>query len=101
DPDTNTSVQITCHQAPVVTEKLANDTGPAGGPSAYFSDLLTTDPTVTGTAVASTGLIIAKLEAAVDNGSYMDITSHPGADQYTWNPQTWTPPIPLSAVLHT
>jgi hypothetical protein len=30
DSDTTTSVQITCHQAPAVTEMLAHDTGPAG-----------------------------------------------------------------------
>jgi RHS repeat-associated protein len=95
DPDTSTSVQITCHQAPVVTEKLANDTGPAGGPSAYFSDLLTSDPTVTGTAVASTGLNIAKLEAAVDTGAYTDITRFLNVNQYTWNPGA------LSAGSHT
>jgi len=85
DPDTNTSVQISCHLAPTVTESLANDTGPAGGPSSYFHDLITNDPTITGTAVSSIGL--TKLESAVDqNTTWTDITPTLVVDQYTWYP---------------
>ena len=91
-----TTVSISCHLGPMVTVGLANDTAPSGpNTDSYRTDLLTNDPTVTGTAVATAPATIVKLEGKVDAGAYIDITSVLTLDQYTWYPGA------LSAGSHT
>jgi hypothetical protein len=82
------SVQILAPAAPPgVTEMLNNDTAPnAPNVDQYRHDLLTNDPTVTGTATDSQG--ITKLQAQVDGGAQIDITSTLQGQQYTWKPGT-------------
>src|SRR5262249_8690252 len=94
-----TSVQIVCvaiptgttNQPPSVTVALANDTappGPAGDP--YRHDLLTNDPTLTGTATDDQG--ISQLTAQVDKGAFLDVTSALKPDgTYLVNPGALSP----------
>jgi RHS repeat-associated protein len=85
DPDIHTTVRISCHTPPAVTVALADDTAPTGpGTDQYRTDKLTTDPTITGTATDTAGIV--KLQAQIDGGSWTDITSTLNGAQYTWYP---------------
>jgi hypothetical protein len=57
DADTGTTVRISANKPPAVTVSLLHDTAPTGpNTDQYRSDLLTTDPTITGTASATAGI---------------------------------------------
>jgi hypothetical protein len=83
-------VRLACVHAdilPVVTVGLVNDTAPTGpGSAPYLTDLLTNDPRVQGTTDDDEGVV--KLEAKVDNGAFVDITSTLQNGHYQWNPGT-------------
>ena len=73
-----------------MTVDLENDTAPTGpGTDAYQTDRLTNDPTVYGT--ASDDLGIAQLEARVDTGDFVDVTSLLQNGEYRFDPGTLSP----------
>ncbi len=84
DNTTNTSVQIVGDTvAPGITAQLANDTAPAGSTnSAYSSDGVTTNATMTG---ALTGSVV-QLLVKRDGGSFQDISSDISGSQFTYTP---------------
>jgi hypothetical protein len=91
DTDTETTVTIlsvdVTSQAtpPAVTIGLLNDTAPVGpGSEPYRTDLLTNDPTVTGTATDDEAVV--QLEAQVNDGPFVDITAALIGDTYTFDP---------------
>ncbi|TVS11512.1 MAG: PKD domain-containing protein, partial [Planctomycetaceae bacterium] len=91
DTDTETtvtivSVDITSQATPPsVTIGLLNDTAPDGpGSEPYRTDLLTNDPTVTGTATDDEAVV--QLEAQVNDGPFVDITAALIGDTYTFDP---------------
>ncbi|MHB0960422.1 MAG: putative Ig domain-containing protein [Pirellulaceae bacterium] len=71
-------------QPPAVSVQLANDTAPAGASTSLQNDRLTNDPRIIGTALDDQR--VTKLEVAVDNSSFVDITSQLTADQYAYDP---------------
>lgn len=90
DTDTETtvtilSVDITSQATPPsVTIGLLNDTAPEGpGSEPYRTDLLTNDPTVTGTAADDEAVV--QLEAQVNDGPFVDITAMLIGDTYTFD----------------
>ena len=91
DSDTESTVTIlsvdiaSMARPPSVTIGLLNDTAPAGpGSEPYRTDLLTNDPTVTGTATDDEAVV--QLEAQVNDGPFVDITSALTGDTYTFDP---------------
>lgn len=100
DADTETTVTIldvvvtgggvNQDEPPQLTVVLENDTAPSGpGTEAYRIDLLTNDPTVTGTVADDQG--IDSLEASIDAGNFVDITSTISGGSYSFDPGTLTP----------
>ncbi len=93
DADTQSTVRIldvtvqsgsTSDAPPQVSVQLANDTAPADAGESLRNDGLTNDPRLTGTAFDDHA--ITRLEVAVDNVGFVDITSQLVGDQYTFDP---------------
>jgi hypothetical protein len=96
DRDTETTVTLLSVDVlsqtppPTVTIGLLNDTAPDGpGSEPYQTDLLTNDPTVTGTVDAAEGLV--RLEAQINGGPLVDITGAVSGNAYTFDPGPLAP----------
>ncbi|HEV3082404.1 MAG TPA: PKD domain-containing protein, partial [Gemmataceae bacterium] len=86
DHDSLSTVHIAAFAPPAVTAALLNDTAPTGpGSDPYRSDLLTNDPTITGTVSADTTTLLAQVDPT---GTWTDITATINNGQYTWYPGT-------------
>ncbi len=96
DKDTQTTATLfsagilSVADPPTVTVGLLNDTAPDGpGSEPYRTDLLTNDPTITGSASGTDG--ISRLEVQVDDGPLVDISQTLVGDTYTFDPSPLDP----------